>query len=340
MRSIKLAQVGFGVWGKNLTRAFMQAKHASLVAISDQNENFLDLAKLDYPEVRTYIDWKELLREEIDGVVISTPPATHFEIAKFFLENGKHVFVEKPVTLAFDESLLLSQIAKEKECVLMAGHTFLYHSGIQYIKNNLESLGDLLYMKSSRMNFGRIRSDVNAWWNLAPHDISIFLYLMDEELPESVSVEGYSYIQESCPDYIRGTLTWKNGLRGFIDMTWLAPCKDRSLALVGRDNMYFFNDLYKEKVEFHKKYMTSQSTPKKMCQQFSNGVEKPNLSEGEPLFMEASHFIECISEKKSCLTGSKHILNVMKVLELGQRSIEANGKELRMIEFDLMTSNL
>jgi predicted dehydrogenase len=270
---------------------------------------------------------------EIDAIVVATPAASHHALAKQVLESGKHVFVEKPLATSTEQADELVSLAAKAGKTLMVGHTFLYNAAVRYAKKllNDESLGQLYYIYSQRLNLGQVRSDVNAWWNLAPHDVSIMMYLMNDELPVSVSATGVSYIQPGIEDVVFATLKWASGVTGHIHVSWLDPGKIRKMTLVGSRKMVVYDDVSDDKIKIFDKGVDrvpkigermdyDQSGDYQLIHR-TGDILLPKISFQEPLKTESAHFLECLRNGQPPLTGPKHARDVVAVLEATQTAL-------------------
>lgn len=328
---IKIAQIGCGYWGPNLLRTFNALAGCEMTHVVELAADRRTYIKKNFPQV-TVVDCVKQIPQEVDAVLIATPAASHYSLAKEFLLAGKHVFVEKPLAMQTDQAVELAEIAESNNLTLMVGHTFLYNPAVNYIKENLtKEIGELYYICSSRLNLGIVRADVNAWWNLAPHDVSILLYFMNDELPESISVRGTCFLQPNKEDVAFAVLKWSNQVTASIHVSWLDPDKVRKMTLVGSKKMIIYDDISNEKVKIFDKGVDTPTpkhydTPPSLNFSYRSGdIHIPKISTAEPLKIEAEHFIKCIAEKKTPLTGPQHAINVVAVLEAGQRSIQEDG---------------
>lgn len=336
-----LAQIGCGYWGPNLLRNFSAQSDCRVKYVVDLSPERRSYVETNFPRTQAITDLDTVLNDpEIDAVIISTPAASHYQLAKRALESGKHIFVEKPLatsTLLADE---LVALAAARGLTLMAGHTFLYNAAVRYAKKLLDEgeLGQVYYIYSQRLNLGQVRSDVNAWWNLAPHDVSILLYLMKDELPVSVSAVGVSYIQPGIEDVVFATLKWANGVSAHIHVSWLDPGKVRKMTFVGSRKMVVYDDVGDDKIMVFDKGVDR--VPKIGEQmdydQFNyqlvhrtGDVWLPRISFQEPLKAEAAHFLECLRSGETPLTGPRHARDVVAVLEATQTALQT-GQSVRM----------
>ncbi len=331
MADINVGIIGTGNWGKNHVRNFQNTKNCKLVACCDADEQKLNAIKAASPSMRIYTDFHEFMDQgDIDAVVIASSAVTHYMIAKDALNRGKHVFVEKPMALRSAEAEELLKLAQEKELTLMVGHLLEYHPAVEKLKELISSgdIGEVYYIYSQRVNLGVIRSEENALWSFAPHDISIILYLLDEE-PDSVTARGESFLQESVEDVVFLNLKFKSGKMANIQLSWLDPHKIRKTTIVGSKKMVVFDDVEpSEKIKIYDKgvnYKPSIVGYHEMFEIRTGDILIPKISLKEPLKFEADHFIDCIINKKTPRSDGKDGLRVTKVLEAAQKSLENNG---------------
>lgn len=329
-KMVNISVIGYGYWGPNYVRIFNELKASKISHCCDLNEENLAKVKRLYPTIKTTKDYREIAKDpSIDSVVVTTPLNTHYEIAKYCLENGKHVLIEKPFTSSSKEAEELMKIAEKNDLVLMAGHVYEYHPGIRKLKEIIENgnLGSIYYMSAERVGLGPIRKYASALWDLATHDISIALYLLGE-LPEKVTAEGESYIQEGVPDLVFLTLKFPNGVLCNIHASWIAPEKIRKITLVGSRSMAVFDDVEKSKMlriyerEIDKSLLDS--TPKYTDHQSIvrvGNIHIPKVEQSEPLKNQCKHFLECITENKKPLTSASDGLNVVRILEAAEKSL-------------------
>ncbi|HTG93738.1 MAG TPA: Gfo/Idh/MocA family oxidoreductase [Pyrinomonadaceae bacterium] len=329
-----IGQIGCGYWGPNLLRNFSAQPNCWVKYVADTSEERQAYVRKNFPQSEVVSDFADVLRDsEVEAVLVATPASSHYSIAKLALENGKHVFVEKPLATNTQEADELVNLAASRSRVLMAGHTFLYNAAVRYAKSLVDNdeLGQLYYIYSQRLNLGQVRSDVNAWWNLAPHDVSIMLYLMKDKLPVSVSAIGVSYIQPGIEDVVFATLKWDNGVIGHIHVSWLDPGKIRKMTLVGSRKMVNYDDVSDDKIAIFDKgvdrvpkigeRMDYDQPVNYQLIHRTGDILLPKISFQEPLKTEATHFLECVREGKTPLTGPKHARDVVAVMEATQNAL-------------------
>jgi predicted dehydrogenase len=338
---ITVAQIGCGYWGPNLLRNFSANPKCRVKWLADQSEQRQAYVRENYPQTQTTSRAEDLINDpEVDAIVVATPASTHFELTKSCLKAGKHVLVEKPLAMYTKEADELVALAGEVGKTLMVGHSFLYNAAVNYIKNLVDegSLGDTYYMYCQRLNLGQVRTDVNAWWNLAPHDVSILLYLMNGEVPVSVTAHGVDYIQPGIEDVVFATMTWKNGVTAHIHVSWLDPGKIRRMTLVGSRKMVVYDDASDEKIRILDKgidripkvgeQMDYDNFNNYQILHRSGDIFIPKINFQEPLKVEINHFLDCINTGETPITGPKHARDVVEVMEMVQIALEKD-RELR-----------
>ncbi len=340
--TITIAQIGCGYWGPNVLRNFSAQPGCIVKFVAEINPERQAYVRSNFPRSEVVEDLDVVLSDtQVDAVVIATPASSHYALTKRVLESGKHVFVEKPLATSTAQADELVSLASAAGKVLMAGHTFLYNAAVRYAKKLLseDELGQLYYIYSQRLNLGQVRSDVNAWWNLAPHDVSILLYLMNDELPVSVSAVGVSYIQPGIEDVVFATLKWANGVIGHIHVSWLDPGKIRKMTLVGSRKMVVYDDVSDDKIMIFDKGVDrvpkigermdyDQSGDYQLIHR-TGDILLPRVAFQEPLKTEAAHFLECLRNGLPPLTGPKHARDVVAILEAGQTAL-ASGQAVKL----------
>ena len=332
---MKLAIVGCGYWGPNLVRNFVQSNKVQQVICCDLSQKRLDRMKSLYPMVEVLSDYKQLVQmPDLDAVAIATPVKTHHPIAKEFLANGKHVFIEKPLTHSHETAMELIRVAEEKDKVLMVGHTFEYTAAVNKVKEIIESgeLGRVLYISCIRVNLGLFQPDINVVWDLAPHDISIILYLMGE-VPVSVNSQGKAHFNHEIEDVATTTLNFKNGLIAFIHNSWLDPNKIRRTTIVGSRKMLVYDDIEtQEKIKIYDKGVDVPPYYDTFADfQYSyryGDIHSPRIEDYEPLKKEIDHFITCIQKGMCPLSDGYSGLRVVSILEAACKSLKLSGRAI------------
>jgi predicted dehydrogenase len=317
---VNIAVIGAGNWGKNHIRTLLSIKDCTLKYICDIDKEKLGIIKRNFPFVKTTVEPKQLLEDnEINGVIVASSSETHFSLAKLALEYDKDVLIEKPLTLDSTSAEELIKLADEKQKILMVGHLLIYHPGIKKIKELIKSgeLGDIYYLYSQRLNLGSIRKTESSLWSLGPHDVSVALYLLEEE-PDYIAGCGESYIQSDINDVVFLNLHFPNKKIAHIHISWLDPHKIRKLTIVGSKKMVVFDDMEsREKIRIYDKGVENRNydSYKEYISLRFGDVLIPKLDTDEPLKLEDAHFIECIQKREKPITDGESGLKVIKILE-------------------------
>lgn len=336
--AVRIGQIGYGYWGPNLARNFSQMAQVDLAYIVDTDEGARAKVCHLYPQTQAIASVDELLADEtIQAIAVATPARTHFMLAKAALQAGKHVFVEKPLTMDLAEAQELVALAQSTERILMVGHVFEYNSAVHYIKESLDAgeLGELYYLYSRRVNLGRVQSDINALWSIAPHDISIALHLLDQ-MPESVSCQGSACLNGGVEDVIFLTLHFPDDVLCHVHASWLDPSKQRKMTVVGSKRMIVYDDVSTEgKIRVYDKGVYQRGDPIYGEYQYklhSGDILIPRLEMREPLREELEAFAEAIRTGRAPLTDGRNGLRVVAVLTAGQMSLDNGGRKVHLSE--------
>ncbi len=336
---VKIGVIGSGYWGPNLIRNLYNLDDRPLHAVSDLLPERLAFVGRQYPAVHVTGNYQDLFSgpTEVDALVIATPARTHFKLAREALEQGKHVMVEKPMAMTVDECAELIDIARRRGVILMAGHTFLYSSALLHLKKMITdgALGDIHYLYSARLNLGQIRQDVNSLWNLAPHDVSIGLFLLNES-PTQVTARGYSYLQPGIEDVVFANFDFASGIGMNVHVSWLDPGKVRRLTVVGSKRMAIYDDTNVDSPiqVFDKGVSREGAMPQApsfgnfgefKLQLRSGDVHIPKIPSTEPLRAECEHFLACIRTGDTPRTDGASALPVVAALVAAQQSIDLGG---------------
>lgn len=320
------ALIGVGYWGKNLIRVFNQL--GVLKIICDLDEKILNKRKKEYPNLQITTSFSEILKDRsIKAVVIATPSATHYKLAKEMLEGGKNVFVEKPLALTVEEGEELVRLAKKKKLILMVGHLLLYHPAVIELKALIDKgeLGKIRYIFSNRLNFGKLRREENVLWSFAPHDISIIIDILGR--PRQISAVGKSYLQENIPDTTLSILGFEGSQAAHIFVSWLNPFKEQKFSVIGSKKMAVFDGVRNELIIYSHQLNWKKNKGYEAIRAEGKLIEIPVR---EPLMEEAKHFLECIRKRKKPKTDAKEGLDVLKILTACQISLDQNGKPIEI----------
>jgi predicted dehydrogenase len=336
-KQLVFAQFGCGYWGPNLLRNFSSLPNCRVKYVADGSAERRAFVEANFPKTRAVESTDEVLQDpEVSAVIIATPAGTHFAIAKAALEAGKHVFVEKPLATKASEVDQLACSAARDKLVVMVGHTFIYNAAVRYVKRLIDSgdLGEIRYIYSQRLNLGRIRSDVDALWNFAPHDISIIQYWLGDPEPISVTRQGMAYMQDGIDDVVFLNLEYPSRVIANIHVSWLDPQKVRKMIIVGSRKMVVYDDVADDKIAIYdkgidKKAILGQNMdfdhPHPATFNYRSGdILLPQVKFTEPLRAEAEHFSQCIRDSLVPVTGLSHARTVVSILERA-RPFNGNG---------------
>ena len=335
---IRIALIGYGYWGPNYARALSELPDTKVTAICDALPERRERAASRFPQIAVSGDLRETLgRTDIDAVIVSTPATTHYEVARLALESGRHVLVEKPLATEVEHCEELAELAEKKGRVLMVAHTFLYNPGIRKLRECVRSssFGRVYYLHSTRTNLGPIRHDVNAIWDLAPHDISIFNYILDE-VPQWASAIGSRALGNSREDVGFITLGYENEVIGNIHVSWADPNKVREVVVVGSRQRVVFDDLNDlERVRIFEKGISVGEKDAGSFGEFKllvrdGDIISPKIEFSEPLKNQATDFIAAVSQNRKplsdVLTGT-HVVQTLKAIEA---SIRERGRAVEV----------
>ena len=340
---IGIAVVGAGYWGPNLIRNFAAADGCRLLCICDESASRLAATGGTYPGVSLASRFEDLLADPaIDAVAVATPAGTHFDLTKAVLSAGKSAFVEKPLAMTVAECEELIALTEKAGVVLMVGHTFEFNAAVEFVEDLIRrrELGEIYYIYSQRLNLGVVRQDVNALWNLAPHDVSIALRWLGR-MPTTVSARGHTYLQEGIEDVVYLDLKFADGVAVHIHVSWLDPGKVRSTTVVGSRKMVVYDDGSTDgKVQIFDKGIDKEhmdgslgefdSFGKFQLTRRAGDVLIPRIDFPEPLGRECAHFVECVTEGKRPLTDGENGMRVVQVLEAATRSLGQRGASVTL----------
>jgi len=323
---LTLAQIGVGYWGPNLLRNLSASKRCDVKTVVDLAADRQECVRRLYPRIRTTDNTDRVFEDpDVSAVIIATPVASHFDLATKALRAGKHILVEKPLATRVNEVEEIAALAEKNRLVAMVGHTFLFSPPVRYVKTLIDSgaLGNVRYIYSQRLNLGRIRSDVDALWNFAPHDISIIQYWLDEPTPISVARHGAAYIQDSVADVVFLNITYPNNVMANIHVSWLDPRRVRSMTVIGTRQMLVYDDAADSKVAIYDKGIDRKAASNGSDPAYdyrSGDVVLPKIDSQEPLRVELDHFFDCIENGTPCLTGPDHAKKVVQILASAQQA--------------------
>ncbi len=334
-KALSVGVIGYGYWGPNIVRNFSLQEDSQVSLVCDQRPEALAKVAKAYPEMEVTSDPMQVLRSpSIDIVAVVTPVWTHFELAKAALENGKHVFVEKPFTATSEQAEELIELAERKNLKIMVDHTFLFTGAVRKIKQLIDAgeLGDLYYYDTTRVNLGLFQHDVNVIWDLAPHDLSIMDYLLSNK-PEAVVATGQVHIN-GVEDVAFITIYYSNKLIAHVNVNWLSPVKVRTTLVGGCKKMVMWNDLESdEKIKLYDRGVqtsTREGVYDLLVSYRSGDVWMPQIENTEALKLELGYFNECILEDKTPINDGHAGRRIVKMLEAANESLRTRGAEVRL----------
>lgn len=338
-KDINIGVIGYGYWGPNLVRNFSEIPDVKVKTVSDFKPELLAKVHARYPSIQITTNCQDIFTDpEIDAVAIATPVSTHFELALAALRAGKHVMVEKPMTVTSEQAHRLIDEANRRNLVLMVDHTFVYTGAVRKMRDLVASgeLGNICYYDSVRVNLGLFQHDVNVLWDLAVHDLSIMDYVLQSK-PCAVSATGMSHVPGEPENIAYLTLFFENNLIAHIHVNWLAPVKIRRTLIGGSQKMIVFDDLDpSEKVKVYDKGITVNNSTESVYQMLvgyrTGDMWAPKVDTKEALQTEGLHFIQCIRQGDRPITDGEAGLRVVRILEAATQSIKNQG---RLVELDV-----
>ena len=339
-RNVTVGIIGVGYWGPNLVRAFAETPGCELRYICDLRQDVLNKMAKRFHQVKITNRFDDLLNDpELDGVVIATPAATHADLASKVLNAGKHVLVEKPLAHEAEAAERLVKLAESQKRILMVGHTFEFNPAVRKLKDLIRdpTFGGVVYLYSRRVNMGVLRQDVNALWNLAPHDVSIILYLF-EEFPHAVIAHGLAHIRKDVEDVAFMYLEFPSGKIAHVHVSWLDPSKVRNMTVIGSRRMVVYDDVDPEaRLRIYDRGFEIDSTmsgidhadPSSYTYRIRSGdMIAPHIEWKEPLALECRHFVETIRDSGVPLTDGHNGLRVVRVLAAATESMRKGGARI------------
>ena len=319
---LRFGVIGWGYWGPKIARNLDSLANASVSMVADTDDHRLINLAVNKPWIETTTRIEDMFRSDIDAIVIATPVSTHFQLAREALLNGKHVLVEKPLTASVCEAEELVAIAREQQRVLMVGHTFEYNPAVNELRKLVQSgeLGKIYCIEAERVNLGLFRNDINVIWDLAPHDISILLYLLNKK-PERIKVQAHAHVQSRIEDVAHLDLEFADGMVAHIHVSWLHPCKIRRVTVIGDVRMVVYDDTNPaEMVKVYNKGADVHADPV-VSYRFGE-ITIPYIDWIEPLHLECEDFANSIRTGKQPRANGEVGLAVVKVLAAAQEALE------------------
>lgn len=328
---LRIGVIGYGYWGPQLVRNLSRLPMAQVCFVADLSPARRASAMFDHPNVTVISDAEDVLRSDVDAVVIATPIRTHFRLAQAALERNKHVFVEKPLAASVFEARTLIDVARQHGRVLMTGHTFMYNPAVEELRQLVQSgaLGEIYYVDATRANLGLVQPDVNVIWDLAPHDLSILNYVFGV-CPARVSAHGAAYMQPGIEDVAYLTLEYSTGMLAHVQLSWLSPAKIRTFTVVGSRQMAIYNDVDPtEKIRIFNRGIDKPahtSTFGEFQLSYRYGaIVSPHITWAEPLAVECQHFADAIRENRIPRSDGNDGLRIVRILEAANASLANHG---------------
>jgi predicted dehydrogenase len=329
---IKVGVIGYGYWGPNLVRNFMVNSGAQVKYLCDRDTIRLEKAQALYPTVKITTKSEDLMEDaEIEAIVIATPVESHYDLAMKALQSGKHVFVEKPISLTSAQASKLIEEAARRKLILLVDHTFVYTSAVRKMRDLTRDpkFGQLRYYDSTRVNLGIFQHDVNVLWDLAVHDLTIMSYIIDAD-PVAVSATGFSHVKGQPENMAFLTVFFENDLIAHINVNWLSPVKIRRTLVGGSKQMIVYDDVENsEKLKVYDSGINVTETPdeihKLMISYRTGDLWSPKVETSEALQVEVDHFLSCINGEQVPLTGGEEGLKVVRILEAADISMRNRG---------------
>lgn len=327
MRDIRFGVIGWGYWGPKLARNLDTIPNAMVTTVADTDARRLANLRVNQPWIQTTTQIEDMFRSDVDAVVIATPVRTHFQLAREALLHGKHVLVEKPLTASVPEAEELITLAREQERVLMVGHTFEYNPAVNELRKLVQGgdLGKLYCIEAERVNLGLFRNDINVIWDLAPHDISILLYLLDKK-PERIKVQAHAHLQSHIEDVAHLDLEFADGMNAHIHVSWLHPCKIRRVTVIGDARMVVYDDTNPaEMIKIYNKGADVNADP--VVSYRYGAITIPHIDWIEPLRLECEDFANAIRTGTQPRAHGGVGLAVVQVLAAAQEALERQARQ-------------
>lgn len=337
--NISVALVGAGYWGRKLLPKFRAAPDCSVARVCDLDAGYRAEIEKAFPGTPTTASYDDVLKDpNVAAVVLVTPPATHFSLGRKALEAGKHIWIEKPLALRLSEGKQLVEMAQRKGTVLFVDHTFLYDRAIRMAHDLISDgeMGDVYHVFLQRLNLGRIKRDSNVWWNSAPHDVSILLYLLKGR-PVSVALQGYRYLQSDVEDLNMATIEMSDGASAFIYHNWLYPENTAKLTVIGSKKLLTYEGKFDKRAATLYEYATGEQVGGAgASQELANTIPSKIIAERklegiaaeEPLAMAVGDFLDSIRQRRAPVSDGNFSLKVLAVLEAAEQSLRSGGKKI------------
>ncbi|MGZ3608688.1 MAG: Gfo/Idh/MocA family protein [Ktedonobacteraceae bacterium] len=322
---LRFGIIGWGYWGPKIARNIDSLQGAAVTIVADTDAQRLKSAASNKPWIQTTSQLEDIFKSDIDAIIIATPVSTHFQLARKALLHNKHVLVEKPLTTCITEAEELIELALQQQRVLMVGHTFEYNPAVNELRKLMQSgeLGNIYCIEAERVNLGLFRNDINVIWDLAPHDISILLYLLDKK-PEKIKVQAHAHVQSNIEDVAHIDLEFSDGMNAHIHVSWLHPCKIRRVTVIGDARMVVYDDT--NPAEMIKVYNKGADVNADPVVSYRYGeITIPHIDWIEPLHLECEDFANSIRTGKKPRASGEVGLEVVRVLAAVQETLQIQG---------------
>jgi predicted dehydrogenase len=326
MRELCFGVIGWGYWGPKIARNLDSLPHTSVTMVADLDARRLHSLELHQPSVQTTTDPDEIFTSDVDGIVISAPVRAHYQLARKALLHDKHVLVEKPLTNSIEQAEELIALSRERKRVLMVGHTFEYSPAVNELKKIIADgeLGKIYCIEAERVNLGLFRPDINVIWDLAPHDISILLYILGKK-PEQIKVQAHAHLQPHIQDVAHLDLGFEDGMTAHIHVSWLHPCKIRKVTIIGDRRMLVYDDTNPaEMIKIYNKGADVDADP--VVSYRHGAITIPHIDWTEPLRLECEDFVQAIRKEQSPRASGEVGLEVVRILVAAQEALFAQEK--------------
>lgn len=331
MKDLRFGVIGWGYWGPKIARNLDGIQNAMVSIVADTENLRLKSLAVSKPWIQTTTQPGDVFRSDVDAVVIATPVRTHYQLARAALLQGKHVLVEKPLTASVAEAEELVALAQEQQRILMVGHTFEYNPAVNELRKLIQSgdLGRIYCVEAERVNLGLFRNDINVIWDLAPHDISILLYLF-RKTPESIKVQAHAHVQAHIEDVAHLDLEFADGMNAHIHVSWLHPCKIRRVTVIGDARMVVYDDTNPaEMIKIYNKGADVHADP--VVSYRYGEITIPHIDWIEPLHLECEDFANAIRTGAQPRAHGSVGLEVVRVLAKAQEVLESQERQRSFI---------
>jgi predicted dehydrogenase len=338
MKDIRFGVIGWGYWGPKIGRNLDALPQAKVTMVADQDAHRLAALATSQPWIQTTTQLEDIFLSDIDAVVIATPVRTHYKLAREALLHDKHVLVEKPLTASVAEAEQLIALAQERQRVLMVGHTFEYNPAVNELRKLVQSgeLGKIYCVEAERVNLGLFRQDINVIWDLAPHDVSILLYVLGNK-PEKIMVQAHAHLQPHIEDVAHLDLAFADGMNAHIHVSWLHPCKIRRVTVIGDARMVVYDDtIPSEMLKIYNKGADVHADP---VVSYRNGeIIIPYIDWIEPLYLECADFANAIRTGAQPRANGEVGLEVVRILQAAQDVLNVQERKKPGIIYERLES--